>query len=160
LKSTCFSVLAEVLSDQQLGDCLAIARSLPDYFSSVGLELLADDLRRDHVYIATRNDLVYGFACVSVRSGMAEILWMAVERSSWGLGIGFSLLNEVSRSLSASGIRILTLKTLAAKAEYLPYERTRQFYERNGFVLLDVIDPYPGWQPGNPCALYAKVLDT
>jgi hypothetical protein len=23
---------------------------------------------------------------------------------------------------------------------------------------IDVIDPLPGWQPGNPCAIYVTVL--
>lgn len=38
------------------------------------------------------------------------------------------------------------------------YARTRKFYEQRGFHLLEEIDPYPGWDPGNPCAIYVKVL--
>jgi hypothetical protein len=33
-----------------------------------------------------------------------------------------------------------------------------QFWERRGFVQIDRIDPMPGWQPGNPCALYVAAL--
>ena len=41
---------------------------------------------------------------------------------------------------------------------YAPYERTRQFYTRRGFCLVDVIEPYPGWDEWNPCAVYVRAL--
>jgi len=49
-------------------------------------------------------------------------------------------------------------KTLAPDVEYAPYEATRRFYEKKGFIHLETIDPYPGWDPGNPCAIYVRVL--
>ena len=39
-----------------------------------------------------------------------------------------------------------------------PYEATRAFWERNGFVHVDTIDPLPGWEPGNPAAIYVAAL--
>ena len=41
---------------------------------------------------------------------------------------------------------------------YRPYEATRAFWERNGFVHVDTIDPLPGWEPGNPAAIYVAAL--
>jgi len=35
---------------------------------------------------------------------------------------------------------------------------TRVFYERSGFVYVDTIDPLPGWQPGNPAAIYVAAI--
>jgi len=32
------------------------------------------------------------------------------------------------------------------------------FWERAGFVQMDTIDPLPGWQPGNPAAIYVAAL--
>ena len=29
---------------------------------------------------------------------------------------------------------------------------------RNGFVHIDTIDPLPGWEPGNPAAIYVAAL--
>ena len=43
-------------------------------------------------------------------------------------------------------------KTLDRSSGYRPYEATRAFWERNGFVHVDTIDPLPGWEPGNPAA--------
>jgi hypothetical protein len=50
------------------------------------------------------------------------------------------------------------VKTLDRSAGYAPYEATRAFWERNGFVYLDMIDPLPDWQPGSPAAIYVAAL--
>ena len=55
------------------------------------------------------------------------------------------------------GIALIEVKTLAATADYAPYEKTRRFYEL-GLFLIETIDPFPGWEPGNPCAIYVKIL--
>lgn len=52
------------------------------------------------------------------------------------------------------------MKTLDRSAGYEPYESTRAFWERRGYVQVDRIDPMPGWQQGNPCARYVAALGT
>ena len=47
---------------------------------------------------------------------------------------------------------------LGRSSGYRPYEATRAFWERSGFVYVDLIDPLPGWQPGNPAAIYVAAL--
>ena len=49
-------------------------------------------------------------------------------------------------------------KTLDSSSGYRPYEATRAFWERNGFVHVDTIDPLPDWQPGNPAAIYVAAI--
>jgi hypothetical protein len=49
-------------------------------------------------------------------------------------------------------------KTLDRSSGYRPYEATRVFWERNGFVHVDTIDPLPGWKAGNPAAIYVAAL--
>jgi hypothetical protein len=39
-----------------------------------------------------------------------------------------------------------------------PYGATRAFWERNDFIHVDTIDPLPGWEPGNPAAIYVAAL--
>jgi hypothetical protein len=41
---------------------------------------------------------------------------------------------------------------------FTPDVATRAFYERNGFVHVDTIDPLPGWPPGNPAAIYVAAF--
>ena len=85
---------------------------------------------------------------------------MAVAPGRRGQGAGTRLLAHVVDELRADGCRVVEVKTLDRSAEYPPYESTRAFWERRGFVQIDVIDPLPGWPPGNPCALYVAVLRT
>ncbi len=148
--------------------CLAIAKSLPGYFNQTGLESMGRDLSssvlagvgaRLLVAKVFSTSTIAGFLCLRKKDQLvAEILWMAVEGSLAGRGIGTLMLDTVSQELSSRGIRLLTVKTLAPSVNYAPYERTRRLYEKNGFLLCEVIDPYPGWDPGNPCAIYVKPL--
>ena len=41
---------------------------------------------------------------------------------------------------------------------YRPYEATWAFWECSGFIQIDTIDPLPGWQPGNPAAIYVAAV--
>jgi hypothetical protein len=53
---------------------------------------------------------------------------------------------------------MVEVKTLDASSGYEPYVATRAFWERRGFVQIDCIDPLPGWDHGNPSAIYARAL--
>ena len=104
-------------------------------------------------------DEVIGFAAIQPKSShVAEISWMAVKLERQHQGIGSLLVNHVTNDLKTQGIRLLEVKTLSEDAEYAPYQMTRQFYERLGFIHLETIDPYPEWEAGNPCAIYVRVL--
>jgi len=102
---------------------------------------------------------VAGFAVVDRRSSTAaEILWAAVDRDRRGTGVGTLLVEHVLDALAEDGVVLVEAKTLDRSAGYGPYEATRAFWERRGFMQIDRIDPMPGWQPGNPCALYVAAL--
>jgi GNAT superfamily N-acetyltransferase len=75
-----------------------------------------------------------------------------------GRGHGTTLLGHVLDHLAASGISVVEAKTLDSSSGYRPYEATRAFWERNGFIHVDTIDPLPGWEPGNPAAIYVAAL--
>jgi hypothetical protein len=64
----------------------------------------------------------------------------------------------VFRDLADDDLRVVEVKTLDASAGYEPYVATQAFWERHGFVWIDTIDPLPGWQPGNPAAIYVAAL--
>ncbi|WP_049981095.1 hypothetical protein [Halolamina rubra] len=66
--------------------------------------------------------------------------------------------DAVADRLAADGVELLTVKTLAATVDDDHYARVRSFYERAGFRHVETIDPYPEWEPGNPCAIYVKPL--
>lgn len=118
------------------------------------------DIEAGALYVARESGSVLAFAVVrQCRPQVAEILWMAVDRGRRAQGIGTELLCRMAADLCAAGTSLLVAKSLAPTSPDSPYVATRRFYDRAGFLLVDIVDPYPGWMnPGNPCALYAKPL--
>ncbi len=151
----------EVLRGDQrhIGACLATAKELGQYFTDEAIATIGEDLRKHSLYVALGSGEVVGFATVQRKSAhVAEILWMAVKLAQQHKGIGSAIMSHVADDLRGQGVRLLEVKTLAEDADYPPYEATRRFYEKMGFMHLETIDPYPGWEPGNPCAIYIKIL--
>jgi GNAT superfamily N-acetyltransferase len=136
--------------------CLEIVRALPEYFTADVPETVRRDLGRQFGWVAVRDGRVVGFV-VAERRGRraAEVLWAAVDPSVRRKGIGSLLVREVMAVLRDAGVQVVEL-TLDA---YKPYEATRAFWERMGFVQIDTIDPLPGWNPGNPAAIYVAGLE-
>jgi GNAT superfamily N-acetyltransferase len=138
---------------------VAIIRGLPDYFTDDVPAKAEQDVTSHEAWVVTDSGTVAGFAVVARKSpGGAEILWMAVHAARRGRGHGTALLGHVLDQLAAAGISVVEVKTLDSSSGYQPYEGTRAFWERNGFVYIDMIDPLPGWPPGNPAAIYAAAL--
>ncbi|MGB3681560.1 MAG: GNAT family N-acetyltransferase [Rubrobacteraceae bacterium] len=143
-----------------LESCLHIGKSLPEYFNEAGLKEMRRSLSRDDLYMAMEEDLVVAFATVAdVEGTKAEIAWFAVSLEQQRKGVGRSLLARVEKDLIEKGVELLTVETLAEESDYPPFESTRRFYERNGFLHAETMDPYPGWG-GDPAAFYAKTLST
>jgi len=143
-----------------LDACLAIVRALPDYFTDDVPDAIRHDLQKHEGWVAD-DGAAAGFVVVDRRSSAAaEILWAAVHPARRGAGVGTILIDHVLDALAAEGVLLVEAKTLDRAAGYPPYEATRAFWERRGFVQVDSIDPMPGWQPGSPCALYVAALGT
>jgi ribosomal protein S18 acetylase RimI-like enzyme len=137
----------------------AIVRGLPEYFTADVPGKATRDADSHDAWVVTESGAVAGFAIVARKSpGGAEILWIAVEAARRGQGHGTRLLGHVLDQLAASGVSVVEVKTLDRSKGYAPYEATREFYERNGFVHIDTIDPLPDWPPGNPAAIYVAAF--
>jgi len=143
-----------------IASCLSIAKSLPVYFTSRALEAIEHDLGGNPFYVA-RNESgqILGFASVKDNTEQAaELLWLAVAEGHRRRGTGTLLVNAVCATLKAKGLKVLLVRTLSESVSYAPYEASRQFFKMAGFVHIDTLDPCPGWDPGNPCDIYAKTL--
>lgn len=139
--------------------CQAVVRGLPDWFTPDVPDTVAADMGHHESWVVVAGGEVVGFAVVDRRSARAaEILWAAVADRRRGWGLGTRLVEHVLAELAAGGVRLVEVRTLDASAGYAPYEATRGFWEARGFVQVDRVDPYPGWQPGNPCAIYVAAL--
>jgi GNAT superfamily N-acetyltransferase len=146
----------------QAGDtpaATAIIRGLPDYFTDDVPAKVEHDAASHQAWVLTDSGTVAGFAVAATKSPSgAEILWIAMDATRRGRGHGTRLLSHVLDHLAADGISVVEAKTLDRSSGYRPYEATRAFWERNGFIHIDTINPPPGWQPGNPAAIYVAAL--
>ncbi|WP_297479669.1 GNAT family N-acetyltransferase [Thermococcus sp.] len=135
--------------------CLEIAKALPEWFNEAGLKAMEHDLKSETTFIAVENGRVLGFITVKHLNEKAlEILWMVVRRELRGKGIGTEMLRFVER-LAKANFEVLVVKT-SGDLSYKPYDETRRFYERRGFVRVALIDPYPEW--GEEALIYVKCL--
>jgi GNAT superfamily N-acetyltransferase len=137
----------------------AIIRGLPDHFTGEVPGQVERDAASHEAWVLTDSGAVAGIAVAARKSpGGAEILWIAVDAARRGRGHGTRLLSHVLDCLAATGVSVAEAKTLDRSSGYRPYEATWAFWERNGFIQIDTIDPLPGWQPGNPAAIYVAAV--
>jgi len=137
----------------------AIIRGLPDYFTDDVPARVEYDAASHEAWVITDSGTVAGFAVSARKSpGGAEILWIAIDAARRDRGLGTRLLGHILDHLAAAGVSVVEAKTLDRSSGYPPYEATRAFWERNGFIYIDTIDPLPGWPPGNPAALYVAAI--
>jgi GNAT superfamily N-acetyltransferase len=138
---------------------MEIIQRLEAYFTPDVPEKVGNDLSAHQAWVLVVGDQVLGFSVVERRSAeVAEILWMAIDLPMRGCGAGKQLLSAVTDALTAEGVALVEVKTLDPSSDYEPYVATRAFWEHRGFVHVDSIDPLPGWQPGNPCAIYVAAF--
>ena len=137
----------------------SIIRGLPDYFTDDVPAKVERDAATHQAWVLTDSGTVAGIAVAARKSpGGAEILWLAVDASQRGRGHGTRLLGHVLDHLATAGVSVVEAKTLDRSSGYRPYEATRAFWERSGFIHVDTIDPLPDWPPGNPAAIYVAAL--
>jgi GNAT superfamily N-acetyltransferase len=137
---------------------LAIAKTLPEFFTQQGLNEIKKQLPDQMVYGAYDGEELIG--CVSykkINRQTIDIAWLFILEKYQGKGIGTEL---VEKTLAEEGqeFAVCQVNTLAETVEDAGYALTRKFYEKLGFVPIEIIDPYPGWGPGNPCQIYVKCL--
>lgn len=139
--------------------CVGILRQLPSFFTENTHDEVRELLANHRAWIAVEDQAVSGFLIVQQRyPRAAEIPFAAVLPERQGSGIGTDLVQHALQYLAEAGVALVEVKTLDASSGYEPYLATRAFWERRGFVQVDCIDPLPGWQPGNPSAIYVAAL--
>lgn len=158
--STPGGVRVRPLAAADAAACTAIVGALADWFTPDVPRRVGADVGRLGGWAVTGEDgEVAGFAVVERRGGVAaEILWAAVHPDRRGGGLGTALVETVLDRLAAEGVAVVEVKTLDPSSPYEPYRATRAFWQARGFVHVDSVDPFPGWQAGNPAGVYVAAL--
>ena len=86
---------------------------------------------------------------------VAEIHLTVVDRQHHGSGVGTAMVAAIEQDALQRGVRLLEVKTLGASHPDPGYARTRQFYEKVGFLPLEETDL---WGESSPCLIMVKPL--
>lgn len=134
-----------------------IAVTLKEYFDAAGLKSIEEDSKTDQCFGAYVDEKLVGFVMYKeINPETIELAWTGVLAEFQGMGVGTKLIYE---SLAESGkiYKVCEVKTLSDIVDYKPYEKTRSFYKKIGFVPIETIHPYPGWT--DPCQIFVKFLN-
>lgn len=151
-------VTVRALTPADTAHCIAINRSLPDWFGlEEGLGEAEGYLRNHAGLVAEVDGDIAGFLTYEqLFPQSAEISWMAVAQTQHRRGIGRALIAALETHLPAASL--LSVKTLAASHPSPEYAITRKFYTSVGFRPQMVFPDL--WDPSNPCLLMVKVVAT
>ena len=144
-------------SNTTASDCERILRSLPMWFGiEESLQEYVSDSERYPTFLAVAHEPV---AFITVREHLPkswEVHCIAVEARSRGTGIGRALHEHAETWLAAQGGQVLQVKTLAPSHPSIEYAQTRGFYERLGYIPLEVFPLL--WGPHLPVLQLVKYL--
>ena len=148
-----------VAGPEDIEACVTVLASLPEFFTPETHDEVRAAMPGAPAWVAVDSEVVQGFVLVDIRyATTAEITFAAVRSERRGAGIGTELVKRALADLGSRDIVLVEVKTLDVSVGYEPYVSTRAFWERRGFRQIDCIDPLPGWQPGNPSAIYVAAL--
>ena len=142
-------------TEDDIEGCVAVLAALADFFTPDTHDDLRERFSRCLVYVAVDEDEVIGCVLLQPQYESGEIYYAGVLPDRHREGTGRQL---VSTLLDETDLPVIEVKTLDASAGYEPYVATRAFWSAMGFVQIDCIDPLPGWNAGNPAAIYVCPL--
>ena len=149
-----------MLDENKEAVCRQILDALPQWFGLEAAKEAYVRAARDLPMLAcgSYGDFV-GFLTLKVQSPCAaEIHAMGVLPRWHRRGIGRRLVDRAERYASETGLRFLTVKTLAPSKPDEAYAATRRFYEAMGFLPLEEFPEL--WGPDNPCLLMIRCLES
>jgi ribosomal protein S18 acetylase RimI-like enzyme len=109
---------------------LQIAKSLDDWFNEDGIKYIEQDLEFEKLIIVEADSEPIGFLSYFLYEGIGYLGWIGVYERYHGTGAGEILFYEFERVMNNFNIHTLQVKTLGESIDYLPYERSRNFYRK------------------------------
>lgn len=137
---------------------LAIMHSIPKWFSPPeDIEKKAVIHREFPFFTAYDNGAPVGFLTLKLQNAWtADVFNMGILETHHRQGIGSKLMGAAENFCISNQFEYLTVKTLDESADYEPYEQTRNFYHKMGFIPLEVFTTF--WDEENPCLFLVKHL--
>ncbi len=140
--------------------CEEILRSLPKWFGiESAIVNYVKESKKFPMYAIQVKGAIIGFVSTKVHfKKSVEIYVMGLKEKCHGKNYGSWLLAFVEDDLSKQKFEFLTVKTLSENRVDKFYEKTRNFYLKNGFSPLE---EFPAlWGEANPCLQMIKTLNS
>ena len=139
--------------------CRDILQALPEWF---GLPHAIEDYARAvealPMFGCVVDGAVVGFLALKSHTPVAAEAYVLGVKKPWQRrGVGRNLFGAAEQNCRESGVKFLTVKTLAASHPDAFYASTRAFYAAIGFLPLEIFPTF--WNADNPCLIMVKVLD-
>ena len=140
-------------------ECEAVLRTLPKWFGiEPALLMYSRDSGLMPTFALVESDAMVGFLTLQEHFPTSwEIHCVAIKADARGQGHGSRLLAHAESWLACKGVRYLQVKTVAGTSASLAYAQTRKFYERRGFIPLEIFPTL--WDARNPALQCIKALD-
>lgn len=139
--------------------CVAALALLPEFFTPSTHDEVRTSMIIDRAVVAVDGATVLGFVLNQERHPRsAEIIYAAVHPGSDAKGLGRWSCVAYSPIWAPPASREWKLRRSMSQRDTNHFVATRRFWESHGFIQVDCIDPLPGWEPGNPAAIYVKAL--
>jgi len=148
-----FSVNEILSSEIKAKACDNILRALPEWFGVEGyIKNYVESCKGMTCFAAFDGADAIGFVAVKPQTFCAaEIFVMGVLPQYHRKGMGAQLVEACADWARARNCEFLTVKTLDSSAGDPNYEQTRLFYEKLGFLPLEVFPLL--WDEVNPCLM-------
>lgn len=144
--------------DQKEQITLAIMHALPLWFSPPEDIDRKAKTHRDYPFFAVLDEGVpVAFAALKIHNRYtADIYNIGVLDQYQHHGLGHLLIRAILDYCKERNFVFLTVKTLDESANYPPYDRTRAFYAKEGFLPLEMFPLF--WDAENPCLFLARTV--
>lgn len=152
------SITIHPMEINEVNQCEMILRYLPEWF---GIEQAIlnykSDIQSMDTYVASTDDDIYGFITLNYHNEFsAEVQVMAVKRPYHRKGVGQTLVQFAEQILLKKQIKLFQVKTLGPSHPDMNYQKTRDFYLKQGFLPLE---ENKLWGKTNPCLIMVKQLN-
>lgn len=145
-------------AEDKIRICKSIIEELPQWFDEQGKKDYVANIENTSVWACFIDEEPVGF--ISIKSNnefTSEVYVFGVLKEYHRSGVGSQLIEAACKKLISDNVKLLAVKTLDESADYEPYNQTRNFYLKHGFIPVDVYEKI--WNEENPCLLMVKVIN-
>ena len=138
--------------------CRKVLEDLPMWFGIPESTNEYCEKVKEYEFVALYNsEEEIGFASIKENNEyVSELYVLGILQKYHRIGIGKQLLEHIYKELKERKTLYLEVKTLDKSRESEEYQRTRKFYQKMGFIPIDVLENE--WGKENPCLIMLKYL--